>query len=392
VDGNKRPYSSQWNLTIERELPQSFFIAVSYVGTKGTHLPSQNSPINVLNPFNTGIQAYQYVDATGSSTSHLLDTFGPNDTVVDGVPAPYAGWYGQVHSSCGGATVALALAPYPQYCGTMAGLNEGHGNSIYESVQGKIERHFHNGLYAMASGTLAKLYTNAAEATQATAEGAGSGSVSPFDPARQRAIAADNVPFTGSVAVVYDLPIGRNKQFLNNMGAASSIIGGWQVSPIIRYEYGIPFSINSANCKVVSQFRQSCLPGILPGQQVLLHSRNGFDPSKTNGQLINPAAFESNFSQFGYTGYGKPVTTVYAPGYRNIDASLIKNTKITEAVNFQFRANFFNAFNNHYFVNQGGNTGASYAFNTSVGAPSFGQWNGTVSSPRTIQFAARVEF
>jgi hypothetical protein len=143
---------------------------------------------------------------------------------------------------------------------------------------------------------------------------------------------------------------------------------------------------------VVSQFRQSCLPGILPGQQPLLHGRNGFDPSKTNGQLLNPSAFESNFSQFGYTGYGKPVTTVYAPGYRNLDASLIKNTKITEAVNFQFRANFFNAFNNHYFVNQGGNTAASYAFNTSVGAAGFGQWNGTVSSPRTIQFAARVEF
>jgi hypothetical protein len=166
------------------------------------------------------------------------------------------------------------------------------------------------------------------------------------------------------------------------------------VSPIYSYSYGIPFAFGSANCNVVSQFRQSCLPGILSGQQVLLHGRNGFNPAKTGGQLIDPSAFESDFTSFGYTGFGKPVTTVYGPSFMNTDLSATKNTRITERVNFQLRANFFNTWNNHYFIGgQGGNfNGVSYAFNTNVGSAGFGQWNGTVTSPRTIQFSARIEF
>src|SRR5450631_668132 len=205
VDGNKRPYSSQWNMTVERQLPQNFFLTVSYVGTKGTHLPSQNNPINVLNPFSAETNSFTTPDGLDS---HLRDTFGPNDTVVDGVPVPYAGWYSQVNGNCG-ATVAQALLPYPQYCARLTGLNEGHGNSIFESLQGKVERRMRNGLYGLLSFTYANLYTNASETTQATnATGANSANISPYNLQRQRAIAADNVPFSMTVAAVYDLTFG----------------------------------------------------------------------------------------------------------------------------------------------------------------------------------------
>lgn len=392
VDGNKRPYSSQWNMTVERELPQNFFVSASYVGTKGTHLPSQNNPINVLNPFDPSITAFTSADGLSSK---LTDKFGPNDLMVDGVPVPYAGWAQQV-SNCG-ATVAQALLPFPQYCGRLTGLNEGHGNSIYESFQGRVERHMRNGLYALGSFTYSSLYTNASETVQSTntVGAAGTGVISPFNLSRQRAIAADNVPFNTTVALVYDLPFGLNKRYLNSGGFTNTLIGGWQVSPIWQYNYGIPFSFNSATCSVVGQFREGCLPGILSGTHVLLHGRNGFNPLKTGGQFINPDAFEpqANFKKFGYTGTGAVVTTVYGPSYQNLDMSLTKNTRITEKVNFQFRTNFFNAFNNHYFVNQGGNFGGvGYAFNTTAGSTNFGQWNKTVTAPRTIQFAARLEF
>ena len=74
--------------------------------------------------------------------------------------------------------------------------------------------------------------------------------------------------------------------------------------------------------------------------------------------------------------------------------SLAKDTKIDEKVTFKFSANFFNAFNNHYLIaSQGGNYGGpSVAFHTDVNNSNFGTWNGGVSSPRTIQFAGRVEF
>ena len=49
-DGNRLSYSQQWNFTIERQLPKNMVVSVAYVGNKGTRLPSQISPINVLNP------------------------------------------------------------------------------------------------------------------------------------------------------------------------------------------------------------------------------------------------------------------------------------------------------------------------------------------------------
>lgn len=282
-------------------------MSASYVGTKGTHLPSQNDPINGLNPFNSTIQGYG---------AKLRDTFGPTDQTVDGVPVPYAGWYSQVHGTCG-ATVAQALLPFPQYCGRLTGQNESHGNSIYQSFQSRLERRFRDGLYLLGSLTVSNLYTNASETTQATNTlSAGTGSVSPFDPKRQRAIAADNVPVNGSVAIVYDLPFGYHRRFLSGAGPLNTFVGGWQVSPIWQYSYGIPFSFSSSNCNVVPQFGRDAPPGIISGQHVLLGDRNGFNPSRNGGRYINPAAFEQNFTAFGYTGTGSPVTTAYGPSYK----------------------------------------------------------------------------
>ena len=73
--------------------------------------------------------------------------------------------------------------------------------------------------------------------------------------------------------------------------------------------------------------------------------------------------------------------------------SFTKNTRITERVNLRFESNFFNAFNNHYFLaSQGGNYGGqSVAFVTDVNTNSstnpFGSWTHSVTPPRTIQFA-----
>ncbi|MDR3727357.1 MAG: TonB-dependent receptor [Terracidiphilus sp.] len=394
LDGNKRPYSSQWNLTIERQLPSSFFASVSYVGTKGTHLPSALSPLNILNPNNPT------VSAIGNDLSvSYNDANGPATFAAHKVNVPYVGWASQM-TGCA-PTIAQALAPYPMYCGVLQGLNEQHANSFYNSIQGRVERHFKDGLYILGSLSVQKLFTNASDSTQSGNDiGAGNqgnnGQFSPFNEARAWAIAPDNVPLTGSLAIVYDLPLGAKKRFLNTPGVMNALVGGWQVSPIGRYEFGSPMSFDSSSCPVssnVPQFREGCVPGILPGQKVQLHGRNGFNPATTSNYL-NLSAFETDFSSFGYTGYGKAVTTVYGPAYKNIDMSLTKNTKIFEKVNFKFTANFFNALNQHALINsQGGNYGGpSVAFTTDVASSSFGTWNKAVSTPRTIQFAGRIEF
>ena len=400
-DGNHRPYSSQYSLTIERQLPSNTLLSVSYVGTKGTHLPSTLSPINVLNPFDPAIQAIG-----GDLSKSYTDADGPTVFAAHGVSVPYAGWAGQMQSC--GATIAQALLPFPQYCGTLTGLNEEHGTSIYHSFQGKIERRLQSGLYILGSLTWQKMFTDAANNTQSSnTAGAGSGgnggAFSPYDSARRAyAIAPDNVPVTGSLAIVYDLPFGKNKPFLSNGGFVNTLVGGWQTSPIFRYEDGIPFSFSSASsCTTATAltngggdyFHEFCVPGVIPGAKVLTQERNHFNPSK--GLFFNAAGLEpvSAFNTLGYTGYGKAVSNIEGPSYRNLDISFTKNTRIAEKLNFKFAANFFNAFNNHYFVSQGSNNGGTgYAFTTDIASPSFGKWNGSVSSPRTIQFVGRFEF
>jgi Carboxypeptidase regulatory-like domain len=395
-DGNRRPYSSQWNLTVERQLPRNTLLSLSYVGTKGTHLPSALSPINVLNPLNPTI------NAIGSDLAvNYNDPTGPATFASHGVSQPYVNWDAQM-TGCA-PTIAQALLPFPQYCGTLLGLNEQHGNSIYRSFQGRVERRIQGGFYILGALTLQKLFTNASNNVQSgnntgVGSGGNSGAFSPYDQSRAYAIAPDNVPYTGSLAIVYELPVGNGKRFLNSAGLLNTLVGGWRTSPIFRYEYGIPFSFYSSACStdtLVPEFRTHCVPGSLAGQQPLLEGRNSFNPITNNNRLINPNAFEHDFSAFGYTGYGKAVQPIYGPSYRNLDISFIKDTHITERLNFRFEANFFNALNSHYFINQGDtNGGTGYAFVTDVAASgnSFGTWNGTVTTPRTIQFAGRIEF
>jgi len=388
LDGNKRPYSSQWNLTIERELPHNFFAGVSYVGTKGTHLPSVLSPLNILNPNNPAITAL------GSDLDvSYTDPDGPATFAKDGVSVPYGAWASQM-TGCS-PTIQQALLPFPQYCGDLQGTNEGHANSIYESFQAHVERHLSHGLYVLGSLTVSKLYSNGTFSTQGNSGGAGNTSAfSPYTPGRAWALAPDNVPITGQIAVVYDLPFGKNKAFLNGSGFANTLVGGWQVSPVYRYEFGTPFSFSSSTCEtstVAGAFREGCVPGVVPGEPVQPHGRNGFNPAN-GGTYLNPAAFEpaSAFTNFGYTGYGKAVSTIYGPSYSNLDVSFTKNTKIAERMNFKFSANFFNSLNNHFLISQGNGPGG--AFVTDVSNSAFGTWNGDASSPRSIQFAGRIEF
>ena len=407
LDGNKRPYSQQWNLTVERQLPKNFYATVSYVGTKGDHLPSSLAPLNILNPLNSAITSIGPTDLQADYNS----AGGPAVFAAHGVSIPYAGWDAQLNPANGAAcnaTLSQALLPYPQYCGVLQGQNEGHGASSFNSFQASVQRRQTNGLYLLGSLTIAKLFTDASDTTQSTNDNyAGNqGNNGQFSPyalfPRAWALAPDNVPVTAQIAAVYDLPFGKGKSFLNHAGAANVLIGGWQISPLYRYEYGTPFSFFSSNCftsKNFGEFREGCVPGIKPGVRVQPHGRNGFNPARAK-DYFNLDAFEpaSAFNAFLYTGTGRAVTDIYGPSYKDLDIAFTKNTKITERVNFRFESNFFNAFNNHYFLNtQGGNYGGpGVAFVTDVGTTSttnpFGSWTGPVTPPRTIQFAGRIEF
>jgi len=297
-------------------------------------------------------------------------------------------------------------------------MNENVGNSIYHSFQVKAEKRYSKGLYMLVSYTNSKLITDAADNTQSGGGGTWNGTqgvVSPFEKRRARALAPDDVPQVLSAAFVYDLPFGKGKKYLHDSNGLNYIAGGWQISPILRYSRGTLFWFRSAFCNsnnLVPQFGEACLVGIVPGAKPFLQDPNNFDPNKgcttltgpNCAPLFNSAAFELSCPQgaasadpkcstFGYNGSGPRVSNLRGPNFKNVDFSIIKNTRFGERLNFQIRAEFYNAFNLHYFIdgsnfNQSGNNG----FHNDVSDGSFGTWNSAVSGPRVIQFGARVEF
>jgi hypothetical protein len=375
LDANERARSQQWSLGVDRQVSRGFTVSLAYVGSHATRLFSNNVPLNALDP--------KYL----SLGAALNDEFQPGDTSLHGVPVPYAGWVEQMQSCA--PSLAQALLPYPQYCGNLEAANENQGKTTYHSLQAKVEKRLSAGSFLLVSYTLSRIYTSASDSVQKgsdTWNGAG-GVISPYEQDRNWALAANDVTHVLSAALVWDVPVGKGKKWMDNGGAANAILGGWTLSTIFRYSSGMPLYFRSSYCNVPGQFRVGCIP--TSSGNVFAQDLGSFDPAK--GPLFNVNAFEpSSDFNFNY-GTGPRITDIRTFSYRNQDLSLFKNTKLFKSVNLQLRIEAFNIWNWHNFTNSG-NTGNGQAFNTDIASPDFGNWSGSVTAPRVIQVAARLEF
>ncbi len=364
-DANQVPRAYQWNLTVEHQIKQNLHVTGAYLGNHGSRLLSQLEPLNALNP------------SLLSMGTALFDQFSPNQTTVDGVTQPYAGWAAQM-SACA-PTVAQALQAFPQYCGNLYGNNENHGWSNYDSLQLSIEERFSHGLFLLGNYTWSKTMTTT-EFVQTSTYYTG---ISPFQKNRNYNVARNDVPQMFNLSFGYDLPFGKVRKWLNQGGAVNRLVGGWQVSTILRLQDGAPMVFNSGYCNIPSQFAMGCYPGMLPGASAFSRSKSGFDPNSGLNPLFNVTSFQPvNTFNFN-SGVGGPVSNIRGYGYHNQDIALIDNIAITERFHAQIRFEFYNAWNWH---DLGGN------FVTDISSPSFGDWNGGVSNPRTIQMGARFTF
>jgi hypothetical protein len=370
-DGGRMPYTQQWNLTVEHELTPNLYFDVAYVGNNAHRLLSQIAPVNVLNP------------SLLSMGEKLYDTFSPGQTSLDGVNAPYPGWAAQMRSCP--PYVAQALLPYPQYCGTLQATNENAGNSTYNSFQAKVEKRWGHGFWFVGSYTNEKWIANTLDVQGWTPNG---GAVNPYERKRAKHLVTDDIPQTLALSLVYDLPLGAGKRFLNYGGVTNKVFGGWEVSTIFRASSGTPLPITSSNCVVPGQFAAACIPAVLPGANPYAQSGGSFDPSKP---YLNKAAFEGQSGFDFTTGSGSPVQNIRQPGYHNEDFTVEKTIKISERVKFQINAQAFNMWNWHCFA--ASNTwGTGAAFYTDLANPLFGKATGLTSSPRVFQLGARLSF
>ena len=120
-------------------------------------------------------------------------------------------------------------------------------------------------------------------------------------------------------------------------------------------------------------------------------SQAKLDPGRPHGQLVqeyfNTAVFAPNaIGTFGDSGKN----ILRGPGFFDTDFGLIKDTHLTERMTLQFRAEFFNLFNNVNFA-QPDNGAADSTFGQITSTAGYGL-TPAPGDPRILQFALKFIF
>ena len=283
---------------------------------------------------NTGLRA-SYV---GNKGTHL----DRNININDPIPAP-----GTVQPR----------RPYQPF-GTIAYRESGR-NSITNQLQLGARRRFSAGL----SFQIEYQYTNALSEQPF-------GITAPMDSFRaylDRGHADFIAHHVTTANYTWDLPFGRGRQWQLS-GAADRIFGGWQLAGIFGFGSGQPYSVTFDSTVTGWPSNRADIVG------------NPDPANRSIGRWFNPAAFAIP-AQFTYGNSARNL--LFGPGYFNWDTAVYKNTAITERLNLQFSAEFFNVLNHPSF-----NPPSS---NISV-ASQVGRITSTSNTPRDIQFGLRLSF
>jgi hypothetical protein len=359
------PYSQQWNVNIQRELPYNMFITAAWVGNRIIHLPSQNNKIDQMDP--------KYDVQFGS---HLADTFQQGQTSLDGVPLPYPNF---VTDFGGSATVAQALVPFPQYSYIFNNF-EGYGTTYYQGAQIEIEKRFTNGLSFLAGYTLSRLMDNTSSGFSSFT----SGGINKYNQKPEWAVSNSDEPQTLKVSGTYLLPIGPGKKYVNNH-TTGNIVGGWQVGWILDYESATANGAYENGSPFPNGFdRPNRNPAVSLSTASYSRVRDYFVGKIPVAQMYDPAAFTQTPSQYvigdAQRNYGGMRNAPLA--LENLNAK--KNFYIGERVTAILSVDYFNAFNRTQF--NGPDNNASDG--------TFGQVTsqGSNISNRQGQVSFRIEF
>lgn len=217
------PYSQQWSLSVQRQLPYEMFATLAWVGAKDIHLPSQLNSFNQSNPSSLALQG------------KLGLSFADGSAQAAGFQLPYANFVNQFGGS---ATVAQALVPFPQY-GYIFNNFEGSGSDLYNSAQLQLEKRFTNGLSFLAGYTLASEYNNTSSGFTSFIANA----LNRYNQKLEWAPTSGSPPQTFKISGTYELPIGPGKAIFNNRGITGQALGGWQIGWIVDEESGTPTGV-----------------------------------------------------------------------------------------------------------------------------------------------------
>jgi hypothetical protein len=320
------PQELTYNLTLERGFGSGWLFRASYTGNKADHL-----------------------GGTGDQESGLLELnpsiYGPGATEAN----------------------AQSRRVYPSF-GYINSINSGV-NGNYNSGQLMLQKRLSHGLSFQSNFTWSRalndfgpsgepggLATNTCACGRSLDYGPDAGD--------------DNKVFR--LSGDYALPHAPLKGFLDEA------VNGWNLSFITSWQTGFPFTVFSEDDNSFSSI------GADRPDLVNVSTINGtvLSSKRSHAALVNEWFNTSDFAPNAVGTYGDiGKNSLRGPRYFDTDLALLKEGKISKRVGYQFRAEFYNAFNNVNFSNP----------DAGLLDSNFGQLT-SATDPRILQMALKVKF
>lgn len=285
--------SYQWNLSAQQELGTDMVASLTYIGNHGHNLPF---PVDI-----------NQVPETDLS---------PNDE---------------------------QFRPYPQYTNISGSTNNAISN--YNALQAAVQKRFTSGLNFNFSYT----WSHFLDEMDSSGWGSRAGSQAYQNSYDLRAnYGNSNFDVRNALkgSVVYQLPFGKGRKFLNNNWAVDEVLGGWQASGTVVAQSGQPFTVtmntdNSYSLGGSAANGSKWYPNVIGNPRISNHG--AYHGTK---QWFNEAAFaQPTAGTFGNSGRN----TLNGPGLTNVNFSLGKSFAIWEQVHLQIRADANNVLNHPSF-------------------------------------------
>jgi hypothetical protein len=326
----KVPKIYQWNFGVEHQLAANYMVQLAYVGSHGFNLAFPVD-INQVHPEN----------------------WAPNDSAL----RPFA-----IYQNIGAGAA-----------GTMNAI------SNYNSLQASITKRMASGLSLSFNYT----YSHFLDDMDSSGWGSRAGQQNyqnAYDPSANYSNSNFDVRHAFKGYVVYQLPFGRGRTFLNNNSALDEVVGGWQLSTTVILQTGQPFTVtgDQANWSLAGTQFPNRNPGVS-----LYASNKGIDG------WFNPAAFSKPAD--GTWGDVRR-NSLYGPGINLFNMSAGKSFGLPwEQMSIEFRADASNVFNHKSL---GIPDGRSLGSAAGVDQPytSSNSISTVTTSGRNLQLSLRVSF
>lgn len=307
-------YNQTWQMGFQRQLGQSWLAELDYVGTRGVKLPSSYN-LDQVRP----------------------ELWGPGNL----------------------------QRPYPQYAAVTGLLND--GNSIYHSLQAKVERRWKNGLLVQMAYTWSKLINDIDGPSRAN----GAPYQDVYNLRADRGIGGYDTPQRFVASYVYQAPFGRGGKYFNSTPVVKDVMANWQIAGITEFQVGLPIQITQS---FTAWGPNNQRPNMVSGAEPML-SRGG----RRIARWFNSDAFVA--SPANTLGFA-PRFPLHGSGVNNWDVSLMRDFRLWERLRMQFRGEAYSATNHPQWGNPGNNLNNRSTFGVITSA----------GGARSIELAARFFF